>query len=61
MFNLPCGYLLLYTALIPYSNKFDLILIKCGMDLLTHSQTSTVRQLKFDNGEVISIQTLLGM
>ena len=36
-------------------------IIKCGMKLLIHSQNSTVQQLKFGNGSVISSHTLLSM
>ena len=38
-----------------------IIVIKCGMKLLIHSQTSTVQPLKFVNGYVIASQSLLGM
>ena len=34
------------------------LLIKCGMKLLIHSQTSTVQPLKFGNGQLISHHTL---
>ena len=33
----------------------------CEMKLFIHSQTSTVQQLKFGNGQVISSNTLLGV
>ena len=33
----------------------------CGMILLIHSKTSTLQQLKFADGYVISSHTLLGM
>ena len=36
-------------------------IVKCGMELPIHSQTSTVQQLKFGNGWVISSHLLLDM
>ena len=36
-------------------------IIMCGVKLFVHSQTSTVHPLKFGNGYVISLDTLLGM
>ena len=35
--------------------------MKCGVDLLIHSQTSTDESLKFGNGLIISPYVLLGM
>ena len=36
-------------------------IIKCGMELLIHSQASTVQLLKFENGYVILYHAFLGM
>ena len=35
--------------------------VKCGMKLLTHSQTATAQLFKFENWYVITSNTLLGV
>ena len=57
----PPGTLLL-TGLIKSGHEYIIpSIIECGMKLLIHSQTSTVKPLKFGNGYVISSHILLGM
>ena len=35
------------------------VIMKCGMKLLIHSQTSSIQTLKFANGEVIHIHFIM--
>ena len=56
------GHLLLtWINFKPSMDKVITSIIKCGIKLLIHSQTSTVQPLKFGNGKVISSHTLLCM
>ena len=56
------GYLLLFYGMTVFSAWInDYIIIKCGIKLLNHSQTSTMQPLKFGNGLITSSHTLLGM